>query len=590
MKLFKKIRKGFTLIELVVVIAVIAILSAVSIVSYVSITNKAKQSNDQQKVDQVNLSLASLEVSGKPKTMYEAVKAVEDDGFKPENFKAEAKNYRFAYAMEENRFVIVEKESKVVYPKDFTNLTKSANLWLLENEEGSFSDGFSRYFRGKGLSKPISNTAGIDVGENVGVSKVTYTSSSSDNIVIRTNGDQTEVNVYAPSANVDYYGFAKIINVADVAPDSLHIYGAVNQLALASGHVEIESTGIVFDVVQFGSTSDHAAPGNAGTISNKGFVADTSYKKHTSGEGGTAPSQAQIDAAQAKIDDDPGSTKTVGGAYEIGSLAQMEAFRDAVNAGNDFSGLTIKLTKDISLNDGWKPIGEGSRKVGKSNTSAKGITTFFKGTFDGNGKTISNLNNKGFIPTEARLVPDNDVNTYTYGLFALVGSGAVIQNLNLTNVSIDTTSYKGALGDSVGGLIGYADGKITVSYVDVSGSIKAADSVAGIVGRIYNESGSVIDHCRNSANITIGTDTDQKGAGIVGYTNKSLTISNCKNAGVISGGEVVGQTQHFRASIAVIANSACSASTFTDNYNGTAVVSSTGVAIKSSDKLIGSLD
>lgn len=43
MKLFKKLNKGFTLVELVVVIAVIAILSAVSVVAYTGITKNAKK-------------------------------------------------------------------------------------------------------------------------------------------------------------------------------------------------------------------------------------------------------------------------------------------------------------------------------------------------------------------------------------------------------------------------------------------------------------------------------------------------------------------------------------------------------------------
>ena len=53
MKLIKKAKKGFTLIELVVVIAVIAILSAVSVVAYVGITNNAKKSAASQKASQV---------------------------------------------------------------------------------------------------------------------------------------------------------------------------------------------------------------------------------------------------------------------------------------------------------------------------------------------------------------------------------------------------------------------------------------------------------------------------------------------------------------------------------------------------------
>ena len=51
--MIKKVKKGFTLIELVVVIAVIAILSAVSVVAYVGITNNAKKSSANQKGAQI---------------------------------------------------------------------------------------------------------------------------------------------------------------------------------------------------------------------------------------------------------------------------------------------------------------------------------------------------------------------------------------------------------------------------------------------------------------------------------------------------------------------------------------------------------
>lgn len=44
MKMIKKIKKGFTLVELVVVIAIIAILSGVSVAVYVGVTNNAKKS------------------------------------------------------------------------------------------------------------------------------------------------------------------------------------------------------------------------------------------------------------------------------------------------------------------------------------------------------------------------------------------------------------------------------------------------------------------------------------------------------------------------------------------------------------------
>ena len=48
MKMNKKLKKGFTLVELVVVIAVIAILAAVSVGAYFGVTESAKKSQAQQ--------------------------------------------------------------------------------------------------------------------------------------------------------------------------------------------------------------------------------------------------------------------------------------------------------------------------------------------------------------------------------------------------------------------------------------------------------------------------------------------------------------------------------------------------------------
>ena len=61
--MIRKIKKGFTLIELVVVIAVIAILSAVSVVAYVGITNSAKKSAAEQKGSQIVTAIRAAALS-----------------------------------------------------------------------------------------------------------------------------------------------------------------------------------------------------------------------------------------------------------------------------------------------------------------------------------------------------------------------------------------------------------------------------------------------------------------------------------------------------------------------------------------------
>ena len=335
-------------------------------------------------------------------------------------------------------------------------------------------------------------------------------------VVIRTSGDQCLLTIDAANDDVLFYGFAKKIDVKNIKSTSLHIYGSVNQLQLEKGHVAVETTGIVFDVVQVGT----AAEGTGASITNGGFIAGASLSEHTSEEAKTAAT-AQVSG-------------TVGGDYEISSLAQLEAFRDAVNSGNNFATITVKLTSDITLNDGWKPIGEGSRKVQATGTAETGVSTFFAGTFDGQNHTISNLNNKGFKPTTARLVKDDGVDTYAYGLFALV-DGATITNLKLTNVDIDAERYSNARLDSAAGLVGYSKGDLTVTNITVTGSLSGYDCISGIVGRINLGSHTIsITNCTNNANITANV----VASGIVriysGAAGHSATLANNTNTGTIT--------------------------------------------------------
>lgn len=234
--MIKKFKKGFTLIELVVVIAVIAILSAVSVVSYISITNRAKQSNDEQKINQVNLSLAAGEISGKPQTMYDALKVADADGFGPDRFKAESKDYTFAYKMSKNRFVILEKE-KVVYPKDIETGDK-ADLWVFSDKGGDLRDGYSHYLRGE-IKEAVTVDAGLDVGENAEIPSIDYVSNKEQTVIIRTAGAGTALNVDASKDTVKHYGEAGLVSITSVSKNSYHENGSSVLVKIANGRVVV---------------------------------------------------------------------------------------------------------------------------------------------------------------------------------------------------------------------------------------------------------------------------------------------------------------------------------------------------------------
>ena len=58
-----KKRRGFTLVELLVVIAILAILATVSVVAYLGFTDKAKESNDIGIITQLNTLLKAEETT-----------------------------------------------------------------------------------------------------------------------------------------------------------------------------------------------------------------------------------------------------------------------------------------------------------------------------------------------------------------------------------------------------------------------------------------------------------------------------------------------------------------------------------------------
>ena len=78
----KRNRKGFTIVELVIVIAVIAILAAVLIPTFSSLIQKANLSADEQAVRSMNTALMADEaINGKPSNLGEARAVLASAGY-----------------------------------------------------------------------------------------------------------------------------------------------------------------------------------------------------------------------------------------------------------------------------------------------------------------------------------------------------------------------------------------------------------------------------------------------------------------------------------------------------------------------------
>ena len=204
------------------------------------------------------------------------------------------------------------------------------------------------------------------------------------------------------------------------------------------------------------------------------------------------------------------------GVYQIGTPDELREFATLVNAGN----LTINavLTADIDMNgQTWpKPIGCWSPKVNNA-------SVVYKGHFDGQGHTITNL-------------------TYTtaqdyHGLFGVISTGALIENFSITGTITNPNN-------SQLGVVGFARDNNPVirnihSYLNINNS-KAGARIGGILGVAYTGTPTTvtIDRCTYSGTLD-GNDAGDNGnyGGFIGYVqsnaNSIPVISNCLFDGVI---------------------------------------------------------
>jgi len=215
------------------------------------------------------------------------------------------------------------------------------------------------------------------------------------------------------------------------------------------------------------------------------------------------------------IAEDPNATEfTVETAEDLAGLAALVngtatapvstfAATAPATVHDDFKGKTIKLGDNVDLvNYPWIPIG----RIGTTSTD---FTYAFKGTFDGQGYTVSNL----------------DVEAYGWaGLFGLAHS-AEIKNLKIDTAFIRANRMAGAV---VGQMYGSVNGchvtgaEIIVTPNAVGDTYDNGDKVGGIVGWLGdNGNNRTLTNC-SATEVKLSAYRDV--GGIAGYVASSTTV------------------------------------------------------------------
>lgn len=511
MKASKK--RGFTIIELVIVIAVIAILAAVLIPTFANIIQKANVANDVALARNMNTILIADEATnGRSTDMYDVLIALEQGGFKLENLNPRADGNVFAWDKANNQIVYLEKGSaKPIFQAKEIGANKG-DLYITTRKAEVFADypGYSYYF-----ASDISGNITLDEGSCLDTGEFAL----NGNVSVVTNKDveihgtiNGTITVNSTSGKITNYSVVgKKVVIKNTAATSYHERGHV-----AAMEIQNSLTGKV-------------------VLENDAYV-ETLTNNRTSG---TVESKGYVKAVAAESSDKTSVTATqTGYVLEIGTYDQLVNFRNKVNAGASYSGMTVKLTADIDISErAWTPIGAAYRnKIGAD-------SSVFQGTFDGQGHKITGLTNTGFkissVFSGGNDTTPEGYKEYVFGLFGSVYN-ATIKDIVMANVNIDLAcdEKEKVVGDSVGAIVGFAAGDketgVTIENCEVrSGSIVGYDAVAGIVGRSY--SGKItIENCKNAATVS----AIRRACGILGYTNTSYikdggsaAITNCTNSG-----------------------------------------------------------
>ena len=123
----KSNRKGFTIVELVIVIAVIAILAAVLIPTFASIIKKANLSSDQSAVRNMNTALAAdtAVVDAEDLDLKIVIDALDAAGFNAKKALIPTSSGHIFYWYKTYNKIVLAKDGEVVYPVDNQELVDS---------------------------------------------------------------------------------------------------------------------------------------------------------------------------------------------------------------------------------------------------------------------------------------------------------------------------------------------------------------------------------------------------------------------------------------------------------------------------------
>lgn len=344
-------KKGFTIVELVIVVAVIAILSSVLIPTVAGLIEKANVSKDAQLVRQLNTALAT-DLDGKNETMHEALEATADAGLDVAKIVAKSKYGKILWDSKNNVFCY-EANGEIEYNNENAKVEQNVadvDYWTVSD---TIDEKYSTYY--VGTETEITTNKGFDTNSNSIISVKYSNPDNAQSVLLRTNGGTLTID--AAADDVKHYGYANEVRIEKVANNSYYengdVFGFIN---LKSGHVVLNAAkkyvvkiDAVAENVTNGSVFVNVTAANDAEIQ---LYADSDVINAIKNSGEDVFSGVDTTAAKSKDD-----LKT------ISSVTELEAIITQVNNGSLVAPMVYipegnyQFTKPLTINKSIAIVG-----------------------------------------------------------------------------------------------------------------------------------------------------------------------------------------------------------------------------------------
>ncbi len=373
----KRNKKGFTIIELVVVIAVIAILAAVLIPTFSNIIKKANESVDIQAAKQMNDYIAIAEVDADMSNISAVMNALSAEKLEIENYKPLTSDRAYYWVKSINRIVYIDTTTnEVLYPDNLTTLVKKAGDWYslngsaigtdsswkdagkIDNDgklevssAGMFFDMMQSYSDSDATAKTIKT---IDLKDDIDLAGATGNFGNvTSNGKLTINGNGKTIYAFRSDKN-SFYGTGEYANT---------LYAGGMFATIKSG-AEVTIENVTIDGMVIENTGDGRAMGLIagyinGTLALKNVTFKNCYVKGVQKVGGIAGYMNSA-GGSLTVENVKFENTTVAGIYQAAKLVGVVTQGNSLTVqgdGNDFSGISV--------------VGWGVESFGKSDITIK---------------------------------------------------------------------------------------------------------------------------------------------------------------------------------------------------------------------------